>query len=274
MAPANEMTIRTLIKATLSSLKRRIGWPASALWAWIMASGLRPPAFVGAYPNREAAVAQIPIGIPNSYDHDDIAPLNFDVMCETQIWDYPIMLWLDRLVCPGANILDAGGHFGTKFIAFRDRVDLNSVAWTVYDLPSTIRAALKLQESSVLPEQIKFVHDLTDVTEPDILLASGLLQYLDIEFHELVAKLPQPPKHILLNKVATTEGATVVTLEKIGSGRVPYQIRNRASFERSLSDMGYLIHDSWHIPSLARTIATHPSLGPSTSLGYFLERVK
>ncbi|SDC04095.1 methyltransferase, TIGR04325 family [Ruegeria marina] len=268
------MSIRSIAKALLGTLKRRIGWPVSALWARIMALGIRPPAFIGAYPDRNTAVAQVSKGTPSSYDNDKIAPLNFELMSETHIWDYPIMFWLERLMQPGLNVLDAGGHFGTKFIAFRDRIDLGQVDWNVYDVPATIRAALRLQQSGKVPDQIKFFDDLSKAQAPDVLLASGLLQYLDIGFHELVDSLPSPPKHILLNKVATTNGPTVVTLEKIGSGRIPYQIRNRAEFEHGIAAMGYRIRDSWHIPSLARTIATHPSLGASTSRGYVLERAE
>lgn len=266
------MATRRFAKSGLAFAKRHMGWPVSAGWARLMARGIRPPAFIGAYPDRAAALANVPPDTPNSYDHDEIAPLNFELMSETHIWDYPVLFWLDRLLAPGQSVLDAGGHFGTKFIAFRDRIDLGGVAWSVYDVPATVRAAIDMQKAGRVPGQIDFIDDMSRAGAPDVLLASGLLQYLDIAFADLVARLAHPPKSILLNKVATTDGPTVVTLEKIGAGRVPYQIRNRDAFERSLADMGYRIRDSWTIPSLARTIATHPSLGASTSRGYLLER--
>ena len=267
------MAMRHIAKSVLTVGKRRIGWPASALWARAMATGIRPPAFIGAYPDRETAVAHVPAGTPSSYDDDEIAPLNFALMCETQIWDYPVIFWLDRLAKPGMTVLDAGGHFGTKFIAFRDRIALDDVTWRVYDMPAIVRAGLKYQAAGQVPEAVAFTDDLAAAGTPEILLASGLLQYLDIGFDALVAALPAPPRHIILNKVATTEGPTVVTLEKIGAGRVPYQIRNRETFERSLAEMGYRIRDQWEIPSLARSIATHPERGHSTSRGYLLERL-
>jgi putative methyltransferase (TIGR04325 family) len=271
-AARSTMAIRHIVKSTLAVGKRRIGWPVSALWARAMATGIRPPAFIGAYPDRDTAVAHVPAGMPNSYDSDEIAPLNFALMSEIHIWDYPVMFWLDRLIEPGQTVLDAGGHFGTKFIAFRDRIALDDVTWRVYDMPAVIRAGRRYQAAGEVPAAVDFVDDLAKAGTPDILLASGLLQYLDIEFDALVAALPEPPRHILLNKVATTDGPTVVTLEKIGAGRVPYQIRNRDAFERSLAGMGYEIRDSWHIPSLSRRIATHPARGASVSRGYVLER--
>lgn len=268
------MSTKRLAKSGLKRLQRHIGWPISAQWARLMALGIRPPAFIGAYPNREHAISHVSSGTPASYDDDDIAPVNFEVMKQIHIWDYPVMFWLERLVEPNLHVLDAGGHFGTKYIAFHEHIDLDAVIWSTYDLPATIRAARNLQKSGIVPGEIRFFDDVTQIGAADVLLASGLLQYLDIEFAELIGKLTRKPKHILLNKVATTLGPTVVTLEKIGNGRIPYQIRNREAFEQGISEIGYTIRDSWQIPSLSRTIATHPALGASTSMGYFLERAE
>ena len=74
------------------------------------------------------------------------------------------------------------------------------------------------------------------------------------------------------NKVATRDGPTVTTLERIGPARVPYQIRNRAGFEGQLTQAGYRIRDNWDIPSLGHVIDTHPELGRSVSRGYLLQR--
>ncbi len=272
-AGVTNMTTRHFVKSGLTILKRRIGWPVSSGWARVMALRIRPPAFVGAYPDRETALAHVPIGTPNSHDHDDIAPLIFSMMCATHVWDHPVMFWLERIVGPGQTVLDAGGHFGTKFIAYRDRINLDGVGWRVYDVPATVKAARKSQETGVVPGEIDFVDELSHIATPDTLLASGLLQFFDVGFRDFVGKLAEPPRHILLNKAATADGPTVVTLEKIVTGRIPYQIRNRGAFERSITDLGDRIRDTWQIPSLARTIATHPWLGASTSRGYVLEHI-
>lgn len=266
------MTARQWAKHLRAGLRRGVGWPLAGAWARLMALGLRPPAFTGAYPDYATARAHAPVGRPDSYDDDTVAAINFDAMCATQIWDYPVMFWLDRLAPPGSRVLDAGGHFGTKYIAFRDRLALDRLAWEVYDLPATIRAAQAAQTAGRVPGEIVFTDKLGATTPADLLLASGVLQYLDTPFEALVAALPAAPRHLLLNKVATRAGPTVVTLEKIGPARVPYQIRNRAGFEQSLDAMGYAIRDTWEIPSLARRIDTHPGLGSSTSRGYVLER--
>lgn len=261
-----------LAKSALTGMRRGVGVPMATVWGRLMATGIRPPAFVGSFPDYATARDHAPKSAPNSYDDDAVAPLNFQLMSETHIWDYPVIFWMDRLLSPDMHVLDAGGHFGTKYIAFRDLLSLGSIRWSVHDLPATIRAAQAGQLSGIVPSEITFLDDVAQAGAANILLLSGLLQYLDTPIAELVAALVVPPEHILLNKVATRDGPTVVTLEKIGPARVPYQIRNRAEFEQSLKDMGYVIRDSWHIPSLSRVIATHPALGASTSRGYYLER--
>ncbi|MEY8099549.1 methyltransferase, TIGR04325 family [Falsihalocynthiibacter sp. S25ZX9] len=267
------MHIRGFIKASLFVLDDNIGVPIATGWGRLMATGIRPPAFIGAYPDFETAKAHAPSGNPNTYDNDDVAPLNFALMSKVHIWDYPVVFWLGRVLGPNSHVLDIGGHFGTKYIAFRDLLSLSDVTWNVHDLPAIIRAARAAQQQGDVPAEVKFIDEVAAGAGADVLLASGLLQYLDQPFAKLVSSLPMQPKTILLNKVATREGPTVVTLERIGPARLPYQIRNRAEFEGELATMGYAIRDCWEIPSLARIIGTHPGLGPSKSLGYYLEYV-
>lgn len=99
------------------------------------------------------------------------------------------------------------------------------------------------------------------------------MQYMDRPLKEMVDALPARPRRIILNKVATREGPSVVTLEAIGASRAPYHIRNRAGFEAELAALpGYRLRDSWEIESLGLRIGTHPGLGRSTSRGYVLDR--
>lgn len=74
--------------------------------------------------------------------------------------------------------------------------------------------------------------------------------------------------HILLNKVVTRDGPTVVTLENFGMAEVPYQIRNAEEIPAALKTLGYGIIDSWTIDSLAHRIQTHPHLGRAVYRGY------
>lgn len=226
--------------------------------------------FRGAYPSRAQALAAVPPKIKTGYNHAEIVEISFEYMCQVLPWDYPILFWLQRLLPEAKQILDAGGHMGTKYRAFSRYLDLkNSVNWTVYDVPAIVRAGRQRALKDGLTE-LRFVDDLSEVVPPDLVLASGLLQYLDIRLTEFLRRLPALPRHLLINKVALRDGRSLVTLEDFGKARVPYQIRNRSEFLAECHDLGYQILDEWHIPELAHVIGTHPELGKSTSRGFYM----
>lgn len=258
--------------SALKTLRRDGALAFSAARGRLLALTPRAPHFVGAHPDHASALAAVPPGALAGYDNDAVVEVAFASMCTVKVWDYPVILWLDRLKRPGLRLLDAGGHMGTKHIAFAPLLDVAAFQWTVYDLPAIVRAARARQAAGRLPDALRFESDLAAVGGVDMLLASGLLQYLDVPFAAFLDRLQGKPAHIVLNKVATREGTSVTTLEKIGAARVPYQIRDRAGFEAEIARAGYTIRDQWEIPSLSHIIATHPALGPSTSRGYVLER--
>lgn len=268
--PALSARLKRHAKAAETLLTDHIAAPAAKAKGRLKRFGPRAPALLGAFPDRASALASR--AATRTYDDRQVAEVSFAAMCQVKVWDYPVLYWLNRLHRPGLRVLDAGGHFGTKYIAFRDHLALQEYDWTVYDLPETVAAARARQLEGEVPADLAFICDLGKAVEADLLLASGLLQYLDTPFPAFIASLPAPPRHAILNKVATREGPTVVTLEKIGPARIPYQMRNRAGFEAEIATAGYDIADSWEIPSLSHVIDTHPEFGPSTSRGYALRR--
>lgn len=262
-----------MVVSALKALRRDGKLALATARGRLLALTPRAPHFVGAYPTPATALAAVPKGRLAGYDNDAVVEVAYDWLCERKVWDYPVIFWLNRLFRPGLRLLDAGGHMGTKYIAFAPLVPLAEIVWTVQDLPAIMRAARKRQAEGRLSAALRFESDMAAAGEVDVLLASGLMPYLDEPFAALLDHLPQRPPHVILNKVATRDGPSVTTLEKIGAARVPYQFRNRAGFEAEIAAAGYRVLDQWDIPSLSHTIATHPALGPSISRGYMLERV-
>lgn len=234
-----------------------------------MVSG-RYPRFSRAYRSYDEALRAVPRGRLAGYDHEEICDVAFSEMCRIALWDYPVIYWLQRLLPDSRLIVDAGGHMGTKFRAFHEHLSLTpSHQWIVYDVPAMVSAGRRRAEADGLTE-LSFTDDLASIQRADIFLASGLLQYLDIPFSELLGKLPQKPKHLIINKLAVRDGETVVTLENFGKALVPYQIRSRQPFFAELAALGYRTVDEWNIQALNHTITTHPELGPSQSIGCYM----
>ncbi|WP_295812926.1 methyltransferase, TIGR04325 family [uncultured Nitratireductor sp.] len=232
----------------------------------------RPVRFSGAYATFEDALAAARQRGLAGYDHDEVAGVAFEQMCRLVPWDYPVLFWLSQIKEENRSLLDAGGHMGTKFRAFRKVLpEIEAVKWTVYDVPAIVKAGEKRARDEGI-KNLVFTSRLEGSGRYDVFLGSGLLQYLNVPLPELLAPISARPTHLLLNKVALRKGKTIVTLERIGPALVPYQIRNEASFLTMIEGLGYDIADRWSIPSLAHVIDTHPEYGASESAGFYCVR--
>jgi len=222
--------------------------------------------FRGAFASHDEAMAHVRPGLLAGYDHDRVTPVSREVMQQVPLWDYPILYWLKRLTPEITRLVDAGGHIGVKYRAFGLYLDLDCIDWIVYDLPALVKAG-RIQ---IRPQDrtLSFVERIEEAPAADVLLASGLMPYLDEPLVDLVRRLRAPPRYILLNKVVTRDGPTVVTLENFGVAEVPYHIRNVDEVPAALATLGYDIVDSWTIDSLAHRIQTHPELGRAAYRGY------
>jgi len=237
----------------------------------------RPQRYSGVFRTHALALSSLPENRRTAYNTDGVAEVNFTRMSQRMAWDYPVIHWITDIARKSRkkrlSLLDAGGHMGTKYISFADLLPVQDMIWSVYDLPVILRAARSHQVTGAVPEKIRFIDDPGAAKKVDVLLASGLLQYLDIPLAGLVSQMAAPPRYILLNKVAVRDGNSIVTLEKIGPALVPYHIRDKSAFEAGLCELGYRIRDQWAIPDLSHRISTHPWLPASQSKGYMLERV-
>lgn len=229
--------------------------------------------FQGLYASYEQAFAAASRRGLAGYDHDDVAPVSFEAMCRVEAWDYPVLFWLGRILADGGNVLDAGGHMGTKYRAFARYLEYGeAVTWTVYDLPAIVRAGRAKAMTDGL-DALSFVERIADAPAPTVFLASGLLQYLDRPLGDLLGEIASPPQWLLFNKVAFHASGPAVTLERIGAAWVPYQMRERKSFIDGMQHLGYRLADSWRIAELSHTISTHPEIGQSESRGFLFRRV-
>lgn len=245
--------------------------PARALGGRLRYLSPLPRRFTGAYSSFDDAIAAAQkAGRLAGYNHQEIAPVSFDAMCKVAPWDYPVLFWLARLRGETEGLLDAGGHMGTKFRAFRGLLDLSDTfPWVIYELPEIAEAGRRRAAEEGIT-QLRFIDDLSVAPVLPVFLGSGLMQYLDRPLSNILSALPRRPPHLILNKVSfRRDGKPVVTLERIGNAYVPYQMRDEASFVQDLERLGYEQADRWSIPELSHVIDTHPELGPSESAGFY-----
>ncbi len=273
-ASAGVKAMRTLLHFDASRIKR-LGRPLHSAVAKLHLVARRAE-LTGAYSDYKSALEAVPRWAVAGYDNDEVVPVGVEKMIKVIDWDYPIIFWLERELRKRrgrwTNLLDAGGHVGTKYRAFRRLIDLSKVRWEVYDLPPMVKAGAEMARRDGLEENLSFCSDVSEARKAEILLCSGLLQYLDEPFPEFVSRLAARPEVILLNKVALRDGPTIFSLQRGGPAYFPYQVREKRTFMNELQAIGYEIVDSWQIQYLSHAIASHPELGSSQSWGFVLRR--
>lgn len=231
--------------------------------------GRTQPDFRGVYGSFQEAMGSVHTGLLAGYDHESVADVSYERMCQVIFWDWPVLYWLSKLIPVSKCLLDAGGHMGTKYRAFRGHLPLEgSFRWVVYDVPAIVRTGRERAKKDGL-DKLEFIDNLKDAPAADVFLGSGLLQYLDIPFGDLLRQLPVMPRHLVLNKVATHDQPTAFTLENLSRAEVPYQIRNHNEFLEELNSLGYEIVDRWLIPYLSHTIRSRGRTVVSKSHGVY-----
>jgi putative methyltransferase (TIGR04325 family) len=211
--------------------------------------------FRGAFSSYEEALSDVRSGLLAGYNNDAVVDIAFASMSQVLPADERVLAWMERLLPETRRVLDLGGHMGTKYRAFRQRLNLDGIDWLVYETPAMVRAGRQRALADGLGN-LGFIEyeDLGNAPPCQIALASGLLQYLEMPFSNLITCLPVRPPHLILNKVATWDGRTVVMLEDFGVAEVPYQVRNQAEFVKSIQGLGYEILDEWTLPEFSHSI--------------------
>ncbi len=198
--------------------------------------------FRGIYESFDQAIAAAPKTKPIGYDDEALADSYARDLDETiRQYDYPVLFWMQKLLTDGTNVFDFGGNVGTHYFQYRGYLQLtDTVTWTVLDLPEIVKAG-KHRHSE---QNLFFTDDVNQVRQADILLASGVVQYIE-DFSTFVSTLNFQPPHLLINRLPLYDGERFVTLQNGGNVFYPQYVFNRARFIRSIEDIGYRLVDEW-----------------------------
>jgi putative methyltransferase (TIGR04325 family) len=224
----------------------------------------------GVYRSFLEASSNAPKTKPVGYNNTEAAGMYDDRHMRVYAHDYPVMFWLERALRESHDVLDFGGHVGISFYAYERYVSFPSeLSWTVLDVPAVVQRGRELAHERRRLE-LRFVTNLTEAHAPTILLASGSLQYVEESLSSIIARLPEKPRHILLNKTPLHAGDSFVTLQNIGTAFCPYGIFNREQFVKPLFALGYEQVDEWQNPDIACRIGVRNDMAIPAYTGMYL----
>lgn len=204
--------------------------------------------YYGVYPSHDAALAQAPKTLPTGYDLPRAADLYHERLDSILPSDYPVLFWLSQIFLSGQRTLfDLGGHIGISYYGFQSYIDYpDDLRWLVYDLPALVSAGREWAGQHDTGRRLGFTQSREDADGCAILLASGVLQYLDFTLPEMLGSLRNPPRHVLVNVTPLHPDRSFFTLQRIGElSSCPYRVMAVPDFVDEMKALGYTVVDRW-----------------------------
>lgn len=203
--------------------------------------------YCGAWDSFAEAKANAPHVLPSSYDSTAAGAMYRSELERITVSDYPVVYWLSRLLASGQQrLFDLGGHIGVKYYAFQRYLQYpEALHWVVHDVPAVVAAGRRHAAEHDPRRQLEFADSPDQASGSDVVMATGSLQYLNYSLAELLARLPQPPQHVLVNLTPMHPDRSYFTLQHIGIAICPYRVSAVPEFTAAMQALGYAVVDRW-----------------------------
>lgn len=227
----------------------------------------------GVFPSYEEALRHAPLGRPTGWDEMGIAEnlvgSKMPSRAATDAGELPVLLqqpsafavllWLNKVLKPGARIVDVGGASGLTYWHYRNYFELPpGVTWTVVDMPRITARARDLA-ARMGATNLSFSEDLASLDECDVLMSLGCIQYMSPQAFSDFKRAAQRARIVIVNKIPLIDGPDYWTLQCLRTTFAPYRIANRAEFLREFAEIGLEVCDAWSVPELSIEIPFEPA---------------
>jgi putative methyltransferase (TIGR04325 family) len=224
--------------------------------------------FRGIYPDFATAIASAPPAHPIGYDNNASAHRLADERHHVFPTDYPVLFWLARLIAENTTLFDLGGNVGSRYLAFRSHLNYpDGMRWIVSEVPAVVRLGRDIAARENAPHLL-FTTGFDELNGADILLASGVLQFLE-DWIGFLRAVPKRPPHVLINRTSIYTRQPAVTLHSTGTAFCPYHLFNRGGFIAAFLDLGYRLVDEWTNPGIGCHIPQHHAFGIEAYSGFY-----
>lgn len=236
-------------------------------------SGPKAHLFRGVFDSFDAAQAAAPPTRPLGYDNPASADLYLQRLSIDE-HDYPSMFWLSQSLQDGLRrVVDLGGAVGIKYFAFGEHMRFpEGLVWRVIDVPAVAARGREFAASRQAGPALEFSDRIEDASGADVLLASGVLQYLPASLPELLDGLAEPPARIVVNTTPIHADRSFFTVNGIGTAFCPYRVQARGAFVSGIEARGYRLRAEWLNVGKAMTIPFEPGYSVPDYSGFCFDR--
>lgn len=228
--------------------------------------------FRGVFNSFEEALASAPKTKAKGFNVDEFVGFFDNRRNQLFLYDYPVLFWLDRILCEKSRVFDIGGNTGIHYVAYRPYLRAwDQVQWEICEVPVVVEAGKKFAEREGYADHLSFTDNIWNAEGADVVLSSGTLQYIDKpSLQDLLASLKKAPDHLLLGKLPLYSGRSYVTLQNGGPHFVAQRVFNRKDFLGRLNELGYRVVDEWQDPSRSCHVPFHPECSVPVFTGLYL----
>lgn len=158
-------------------------------------------------------------------------------------FDYPVLFWLKDLIKDNSQVLDFGGKLGEHFYAYQNYISFpENLKWIVLELPKIIEAGEKLRNLRNEP-RLAFIDENHSPKNFDVMLASGVIQYVDKKFLESLFE--NNYEHIIINRLPLNKSNEFITIQNVGGAFAFHYIYNKDEFIKFIEAKGFKLIDEW-----------------------------
>ena len=201
--------------------------------------------FRGVYESFYEALEHAPARKPVGYEWEDDTPTGEAVADDFNPADYAVLYWLMQILPQAHRVFDLGGNMGVAFYAYRQFLKFApELRWTVCEIPSTVVAGRALAAKRGVA-QLLFTEDRTAAEGADLYFTAGALQYIEEPFGEILGRLKQRPRQVILHRVPMQDGDAFVTLQNNGTWLAPYKVANESELVAGVTALGYELVTQW-----------------------------
>lgn len=228
----------------------------------------------GVWASRDEALewaATLPWSV--GYDTGGIAEQHVPIFERMHLFDYPAMHWIESFLAGEDEgcVFDVGGHLGMKRVRYGERaVFPDRLRWIVGETETLFTESSGPLRDRV-PEGVEVTSGFDRLGEADVVFASGVLQYLDVDLSTLLAGVR--PVGVVINKVPLSTGKAHWTVERSAHAVVPYRVFNREDFLGRMRALGYGLVDEWQL-DYGVEIPYHSEWGTTWNSGAAFRRLE
>jgi putative methyltransferase (TIGR04325 family) len=175
-----------------------------------------------------------------AYEKGNVLPIS---NIRSQITNLLPLLIASSKTSSGLTVLDFGGGMGVTFMSCLNSVNMDNVTYYIHDLPDTMKVGKQVfhENKTVNKYDVRFVDNLSEIGQIDILYFGSVIQYLPDYKNMLVDLTKKSPRYIMITDNFMGNETFATAQVNMSGRRMPYWILGLKEVVSIFESNGYTL---------------------------------